>query len=74
MAGQSAKMGPVLRGEISNTQSRPLNGHPPSIVLGEIKIDALYLLLRSSQTQHVHMRDDTVCVSTAVSVMSVVQS
>ena len=30
MAGQSAKMGPVLRGEISNTQSRPLNGHPPS--------------------------------------------
>ena len=31
MAGQSAKMGPVLRGEISNTQSRPLNGHPPSI-------------------------------------------
>ena len=26
MAGQSAKMGPVLRGEISNTQSRPLNG------------------------------------------------
>ena len=33
MAGQSAKMVPVLRGEISNTQSRPLNGHPPSIVL-----------------------------------------
>ena len=30
MAGQSAKMVPVLRGEISNTQSRPLNGHPPS--------------------------------------------
>ena len=30
MAGQSAKMGPVLRGEISNTQIRPLNGHPPS--------------------------------------------
>ena len=33
MAGQSAKMGPVLRGEISNTQSRPLNGHPPSNLL-----------------------------------------
>ena len=33
MAGQSAKMGPVLRGEISNTQSRPLNGHPPSFIL-----------------------------------------
>ena len=33
MAGQSAKMGPVLRGEISNTQSRPLNGHPPSRIL-----------------------------------------
>ena len=32
MAGQSAKMGPVLRGEISNTQSRPLNGHPPSYI------------------------------------------
>ena len=31
MAGQSAKMVPVLRGEISNTQSRPLNGHPPSL-------------------------------------------
>ena len=30
MAGQSANMVPVLRGEISNTQSRPLNGHPPS--------------------------------------------
>ena len=36
MAGQSAKMGPVLRGEISNTQSRPLNGHPPSILLKSI--------------------------------------
>ena len=35
MAGQSAKMVPVLRGEISNTQIRPLNGHPPtSILLG----------------------------------------
>ena len=33
MAGQSAKMGPVLRGEISNTQSRPLNGYPPSIYI-----------------------------------------
>ena len=32
MAGQSAKMVPVLRGEISNTQSRPLNGHPPSTI------------------------------------------
>ena len=35
MAGQSAKMGPVLRGEISNTQSRPLNGQPPSNGRGE---------------------------------------
>ena len=26
-------MVPVLRREISNTQSRPLNGHPPSIIL-----------------------------------------
>ena len=33
MAGQSAKMVPVLRGEISNTQSCPLNGHPPSTIL-----------------------------------------
>ena len=33
MAGQSAKMVPVLRGEISNTQSRPLNGHPPTSIL-----------------------------------------
>ena len=32
MAGQSAKMVPVLRGEISNTQSRPLNGHPPTSI------------------------------------------
>ena len=31
MAVQSAKMVPVLRGDISNTQSRPLNGHPPSL-------------------------------------------
>ena len=38
MAGQSAKMGPVLRGEISNTQSRPLNGHPPSIINANITI------------------------------------
>ena len=35
MAGQSAKMVPVLRGEISNTQSRPLNGHPPSFYYGQ---------------------------------------
>ena len=35
MAGQSAKMVPVLRGEISNTQSRPLNGHPPSNLQNE---------------------------------------
>ena len=42
MAGQSAKMVPVLRGEISNTQSRPLNGHPPSWLL---RLD--YHLLRS---------------------------
>ena len=33
MAGQSAKMVPVLRGEISNTQSRQLNGHPPTSIL-----------------------------------------
>ena len=33
MAGQTAKMVPVLRGEISNTQSRPLNEHPPGILL-----------------------------------------
>ena len=33
MARQSAKMVPVLRGEISNTQSRPLNGHPPTSIL-----------------------------------------
>ena len=32
MAGQSAKMVPVLRGEISNTQSRQLNGHPPTSI------------------------------------------
>ena len=38
MAGQSAKMGPVLRGEISNTQSRPLNGHPPSFKYGRSSI------------------------------------
>ena len=34
---QSAKMVPVLRGEISNTQSRPLNGHPPSNILSKLQ-------------------------------------
>ena len=32
MAGQSAKMVPVLRGEVSNSQSRPFNGHPPTSI------------------------------------------
>ena len=39
MAGQSAKIVPVLRGEISNTQIRPLNGHPPSyITIGDRRL------------------------------------